>query len=163
MALFVLSLCPFDISVGIGAFVIGLGQISSFLSLTLTFYQQDGFYVVLSIFLISIPLDKGHAPGNLWKLSVTYLFKNAVIYFRFEVINTVLHETNNQRNVEVIDNITYTTSPFCILSKKIMFLTWSISIKCKVLHLCPAYLDKLPFSNLNQAYSFSCHILSLMA
>ena len=33
MALFVLSLCPFDISVGIGAFVIGLGQISSFLSL----------------------------------------------------------------------------------------------------------------------------------
>ena len=32
VALFVLSLCPFDISVGIGAFVIGLGQISSFLS-----------------------------------------------------------------------------------------------------------------------------------
>ena len=28
-----LKLCPFDISVGIGAFVIGLGQISSFLSL----------------------------------------------------------------------------------------------------------------------------------
>ena len=33
VALFMLSLCPFDISVGIGAFVIGLGQISSFLSL----------------------------------------------------------------------------------------------------------------------------------
>ena len=32
VVLFVLSLCPFDISVGIGAFVIGLGQISSFLS-----------------------------------------------------------------------------------------------------------------------------------
>ena len=32
VALFVLSLCPFDISVGVGAFVIGLGQIS-FLSL----------------------------------------------------------------------------------------------------------------------------------
>ena len=29
-----LSLCPFDISVGVGAFVIGLGQISSFLSLS---------------------------------------------------------------------------------------------------------------------------------
>ena len=29
VALFVLSLCPFDISVGIGAFVIGLSQISS--------------------------------------------------------------------------------------------------------------------------------------
>ena len=28
-----LSLCPFDISVGVGAFLIGLGQISSFLSL----------------------------------------------------------------------------------------------------------------------------------
>ena len=33
VALFVLSLCPFDFSVGKGAFVIGLGQISSFLSL----------------------------------------------------------------------------------------------------------------------------------
>ena len=32
VALSVLSLCPFDISVGIGAFVIGLSQISSFLS-----------------------------------------------------------------------------------------------------------------------------------
>ena len=31
---FVLSLCPFDISVGIGAFVIGLSQISSFFSQT---------------------------------------------------------------------------------------------------------------------------------
>ena len=27
------SLCPFDISVSVGAFIIGLGQISSFLSL----------------------------------------------------------------------------------------------------------------------------------
>ena len=33
VALFVLSLCPFDISVGVGDFVIGLSQISSFLSL----------------------------------------------------------------------------------------------------------------------------------
>ena len=32
VALFVLSLCPIDISVGVGAFVIGLGQIFSFLS-----------------------------------------------------------------------------------------------------------------------------------
>ena len=31
VALFLLSLCPFDISVGVGAFVIGLDQISSFL------------------------------------------------------------------------------------------------------------------------------------
>ena len=32
VALFVLSLCPFDIFVGVGAFVIGLSQISSFFS-----------------------------------------------------------------------------------------------------------------------------------
>ena len=32
MALFMLSLCSFDISDGVGAFAIGLGQISSFLS-----------------------------------------------------------------------------------------------------------------------------------
>ena len=30
VALFVLSLCPFDISVGVESFVIGLSQISSF-------------------------------------------------------------------------------------------------------------------------------------
>ena len=33
VALFVLSLFPFDISAGVGAFVIGLSQISSFFSL----------------------------------------------------------------------------------------------------------------------------------
>ena len=33
MALFVLSLCPLGFSVGVGASVIGLSQISSFLSL----------------------------------------------------------------------------------------------------------------------------------
>ena len=32
VALFVLSLCPFDISDGVGAFFIGLGKISSFFS-----------------------------------------------------------------------------------------------------------------------------------
>ena len=32
VALFVLALCPFDISVGVGAFVIGMSQISSFFS-----------------------------------------------------------------------------------------------------------------------------------
>ena len=35
VALFVLSLCPFDISVGVGAFVIGLSQISSFFSFSI--------------------------------------------------------------------------------------------------------------------------------
>ena len=35
VALFVLSLCPFDISLGAGAFLIGLSQISSFFSFSL--------------------------------------------------------------------------------------------------------------------------------
>ena len=39
-ALLVLSFCPFDISVGVGAFVIGLSQISSFFSLD----PCDGVY-----------------------------------------------------------------------------------------------------------------------
>ena len=56
MALFVLSLCPFDISVGIGAFVIGLGQISSFLSLIIvrTISHEFGewrFYNFVNIIL----------------------------------------------------------------------------------------------------------------
>ena len=46
VALFVLLLCPFDISVGIGAFVIGLGQISSFLSLHLMFHRCSIWYFV---------------------------------------------------------------------------------------------------------------------
>ena len=36
VALFVLSFCHFVISVGVGAFVIGLGKISSFLSLCIS-------------------------------------------------------------------------------------------------------------------------------
>ena len=36
--LFVLSLCPFDISVGVGAFVIGLSQIFSFLSVNQVYH-----------------------------------------------------------------------------------------------------------------------------
>ena len=41
VALFVLSLYPFDISVGVGAFVIGLGQISSFFSQQVEQKGQD--------------------------------------------------------------------------------------------------------------------------
>ena len=48
VALFVLSLCPFDISVGVGAFVIGLGQISSFLFLCL--FLSYGWLLVLSLY-----------------------------------------------------------------------------------------------------------------
>ena len=45
MALFVLSLCPFDISVCVGAFVIGLSQISSFFSdYKQRFYEVNDFY-----------------------------------------------------------------------------------------------------------------------
>ena len=40
------DLCPFDISVGIGAFVIGLGQISSFLSLYLHLFPAAVWSVV---------------------------------------------------------------------------------------------------------------------
>ena len=43
VALFVLSLCPFDISVCVGAFAIGLSQISSFLYLP---GQVSGQYVI---------------------------------------------------------------------------------------------------------------------
>ena len=37
VTLYMLSLCPFDISVGVGAFVIGLSQISSFFSVNNVF------------------------------------------------------------------------------------------------------------------------------
>ena len=43
MALFVLSLCPFGISVGVGAFVIGLSQISSFP------LKKESYYNILFI------------------------------------------------------------------------------------------------------------------
>ena len=41
VALFVLSLCPFDTSVNVGDFVIGLSQISSFFSCTFFHSQID--------------------------------------------------------------------------------------------------------------------------
>ena len=59
-----------------------------------------------------------------------------------------------QRNVEVIDNTTNTTSSFLyFVHEKNIFNLINI-YRCKVFHVCLAYLDKLPFSNLNQAYSF---------
>ena len=45
VALFVLSLCPFDIFVGVWAFIIGLSQISSFLS------KNEEYVTVLPSFL----------------------------------------------------------------------------------------------------------------
>ena len=54
VALFVLSLCPFDISVGVGAFVIGLSQISSFYScsklIILAFVWCSDLFPLLSTF-----------------------------------------------------------------------------------------------------------------
>ena len=44
MTLFVLSLCPYDISAGVGAFVIGLSQISSFLSQCTRIVTVTNFY-----------------------------------------------------------------------------------------------------------------------
>ena len=57
MVLFVLSLCPFDISVGVGAFVIGLSQISSFFSLKIKYV--DLLIVRFRYFFsgISLPLE----------------------------------------------------------------------------------------------------------
>ena len=43
---FVLSRCPFDISDGIGAFVIGLSQISSFFLLVTRSYWRTGHHIV---------------------------------------------------------------------------------------------------------------------
>ena len=48
--------CPFDISVGVGAFVIGLGQISSFLSLLqlcITMYSVFVFFNLLMILYLN--------------------------------------------------------------------------------------------------------------
>ena len=62
VALFVLSLCPFDISVVIGAFVIGLSQISSFLS----FFSYKNVYMTTSckhfrIFILTYCIIDGHS------------------------------------------------------------------------------------------------------
>ena len=53
VALFVLSFCPFDISVGVGAFVIGLSQISSLFSVSTEYnttcqekVQKGGFETI---------------------------------------------------------------------------------------------------------------------
>ena len=68
VALFVLLLCPFDISVSIGVFVIGLGQISSFLSvfalnmLNTTKHSTRSCILIVQIFI------RGASPGMSYKL-----------------------------------------------------------------------------------------------
>ena len=57
VALFLLSLCPFDISDGVGAFVIGLGQISSFLSLDML---QDCQVIYLPCKFFCLHFDSYH-------------------------------------------------------------------------------------------------------
>ena len=64
VALFVLSLCPFDISVCVGAFVTGLRQVSSFFSST---YHD----CVISSFS-HIPVAKHHTYPAFWVLPFVY-------------------------------------------------------------------------------------------
>ena len=45
VALFVLSLCPFDISAGVGAFVIGLSRISFFFSCKMSTNHRKHWYI----------------------------------------------------------------------------------------------------------------------
>ena len=81
VALFVLSLCPFDISVGVGAFVIGLGQISSFWSLyqSVTFYRpMRGFHGTFATGVACwqgtlTPPDTWSRP--IWDLHMFYLLR----------------------------------------------------------------------------------------
>ena len=55
MALFVLSLCPFDISAGVGAFVIGLSQISSFFTRKRRGYMNhEKMYVCVCILITEL-------------------------------------------------------------------------------------------------------------
>ena len=51
-------------------------------------------------------MDKRGLPYIVWM----HVIKITVVYFRFKLINTLLHKTMIQRNVEVIDNTTNTTS-----------------------------------------------------
>ena len=51
--------CPFEISVGVGAFVIGLGQISSFLSLFIVVLWRGSVtlqFVIITQFVINYKL-----------------------------------------------------------------------------------------------------------
>ena len=78
MALFVLSLCPFDISVGVGAFVIGLGQISSFLSLSVVILSHtlfSFFYILLRL----TGLMFMHARMQAWSVGPTLVLVTANI------------------------------------------------------------------------------------
>ena len=61
VALFVFSLCPFDISVGVGAFVIGLSQISSFLSLELVWLLINVMVDDISVICVTVHTYAGHS------------------------------------------------------------------------------------------------------
>ena len=80
MALFVLSLCPFDISVGVGAFVIGLSQISSFFSFTLKVKRVSQICILSRIVTLThccpeISLPKKFTFGifEIWNQKIMFL------------------------------------------------------------------------------------------
>ena len=68
VVLFVLSLCPFDISAGVGAFVIGQGQISSFFSYTV----KKGSFAELAFYLCVLPGGCGSRPCHFVRDVVQY-------------------------------------------------------------------------------------------
>ena len=83
MALFVLSLCPFDISVGVGAFVIGLSQISSFFS----FQEKEYFIAVVELLYTERTFLKDRSPTLLLFLLMALCnFDTELSAQRFELV-----------------------------------------------------------------------------
>ena len=98
-----LSLCPFDISVGVGAFVIGLSQISSFFSSRsdkqkrstegVIVWSRRSFTMVLRIIELAVTIGKNPRPWyNTYCCCLTCFFwytdqcntsRNNCIYIRF--------------------------------------------------------------------------------
>ena len=90
MALFVLSPCPFDISVGVGAFVIGLSQISSFFSNGSLFRQKQ-----VKCYSLSVEMHS-RMPSNInsvikKKKKKNYFRPTDPNFFQLVTVNTVTY------------------------------------------------------------------------
>ena len=99
VALFVLSLCPFDISVGVGAFVIGLSQISSFLSFwasNITRYFCFALSEIKCIQKVAERLNFG-----------LFIQRSICAFFSFTFCSSFEYEL---RNINIANSQTYCTS-----------------------------------------------------
>ena len=126
-----LSLCPFDISVGVGAFVIGLSKISSFFSFSIHLFNYIVFVLTFSVcisctLLILIFVLKSQT--CLICGMYVFLFYQMTIVRRLRLTGRLLGSSFSARYQEPTPRINYTNltlinKPSCIRNAPLLCIS----------------------------------------